>query len=862
MVALLAIPVVLFVAPALAGHPAIVSDNLLQNYPLRVLSARELMAGHWPVWDPYSFSGTPLLAGMNAGALYPGTLLFCVLPPLVAWIANVIVVYWVAATGLYALARWLGFAPLAAGIAALAYAYMGDMVGQLVHIGVVQGQSLLPWLVLVLLVLSRRLQPLTRESRLVDALTAAIGPVLCLGAIVGLTGLTGEPRSISDVEIVLCLVAACELVWHGSAPKATWRGRAAYLVATGVGTAVGVAVAAVQLLPGYSYIALSERAAVSQNFFGTGSLPWRWLALFAVPGALGDNGVLGTSHFFANYNLPEVTMYASLLGLCAVAAYAAQLFARSAPRRRALAPFGVLVVAGIVLTLGTTTPLGGLLHAVPLLGKTRLQNRNAALVDLGAAALLAWFLDAVAHGRAEEASLTGRRRLATTAPVALALGLAVFGVVSPATLAQRLATDGTDVATAGGARPTIALSLLIAAALLVALWRRGSPARRTRWLVWCFAADLVCFSAFFQTGLISGLPSPYPDSAAAAATFGTSGRFAVVDPLVLAYHPDARLGFGNLDVFTGLSSVQGYGSLVSARYVDATGIRYIGTIGGCQLGRGALVPLRLAAMAVAPNGLLGAPRHPPACAGEPATDVRRYFGGAVGVDGLDYVGPGLAALAAGASVTLLDRDGSQGATVGLRPSGHDTLVARFAGAPVAAGAILELPSPGVVDHAELLRARGGSVALDQDLQLGLSKGKWRLAGVVGAESIFTTTIRPQVWFAPDVRGDRARVVGSDLEGDLVVAVTARSAATLVRSEAWLPGWVATATLGTGATAALPVRPDGLVQAVTIPAGTTKVLFHYDAPYLGDGVLASLLGLVAMAAGLAAWWWLRRRRLAT
>ena len=64
----------LFIVPALVGHPAIDADNLIQNFPLRVLAGHQLASGHLPLLDPLTNSGTPLLGGMNAGALYPLTL--------------------------------------------------------------------------------------------------------------------------------------------------------------------------------------------------------------------------------------------------------------------------------------------------------------------------------------------------------------------------------------------------------------------------------------------------------------------------------------------------------------------------------------------------------------------------------------------------------------------------------------------------------------------------------------------------------------------------------------------------------------------------------------------------------------------
>ena len=86
------VPVLTFSVPSLAGHPFISNDNLIQNFPLRVLVARNLNHGHLPLWNPYIWSGTALLGGLNAGAFYPGTLLFTVLPAEAAWVINEILV--------------------------------------------------------------------------------------------------------------------------------------------------------------------------------------------------------------------------------------------------------------------------------------------------------------------------------------------------------------------------------------------------------------------------------------------------------------------------------------------------------------------------------------------------------------------------------------------------------------------------------------------------------------------------------------------------------------------------------------------------------------------------------------------------
>ena len=140
-------PLVVFVLPALLGHPAVTGDNQIQNYPLRVLSGQMLRAGHLPLWDPWIWSGTPLLGGLNAGSLYPGTWLYAMLPGLVAWTVNLVFVYWVAAAGYTCSPVRTGFVPLASAIGAASFSFVGSMTAQIVHLGVVQGAAWIPWMV-------------------------------------------------------------------------------------------------------------------------------------------------------------------------------------------------------------------------------------------------------------------------------------------------------------------------------------------------------------------------------------------------------------------------------------------------------------------------------------------------------------------------------------------------------------------------------------------------------------------------------------------------------------------------------------------------------------------------------------------
>jgi len=866
---LVAIPTVLFVLPAALGHPAIVGDNLIQNYPLRVLTGQQIRSGHWPLWNPYSDSGTPLLGGMNAGAAYPGTLLFVVGPPLFAWVLNLLAVYWCAGIGLYVLARWLGARPLGAAVGAAAYAFSGAMIGQQIHIAVIQGQAWLPWLVLSQLCLGRALLGSHAGERAYAVARRSAPGLLGLAACVGLICLTGEPRSIADAEIVVPVVALCALVAHGGVRRATVLGRVAYVLATALGTAWGVALALVQLLPGWGFVTLSERSEISYSFFGAGSMGWRWLSLLVSQGLLGDNGILGTPRFFGSYNLPEVTGYVGLLAITAVVAFAAQCVGRSSAPRRLLVTFLVLFVVGVVLTMGNTTPLGPVLHEIPVFGRTRLQSRNLAIVDLGATVLLTWWLDAVLGRRPAEASLLGARRYVVIAPAALTAALCAVALASPGFVTQVLLASPGTAAIAQGIRVTVAVSLCLAVACVAALLAgRRRLAALGRWLVVIAIVDLVGFNVFYETGLVTGLRSPYPDRALARSSLGAAGRTALVDPSIAAYHVTAPIGLGNLNVFTQLPSVQGYGSLISARYNAVTGTRLLGTLDGCALARGEFVPLRLATMAVATNGL--AESEPTSTAtsstscGPPAvqTFARRYFGQVAAVGRLAFVAS-LATTRVRPHAVLYDVHGRvlhvpvvyRGGTVGAT----GPITATFPTHPVAAYVDLLDPRGFQLYSTVLTTASGTSWWLNTPMQLGLEGGGWRLVRVDGELSFFRTReVAPTVWLAPPRPGSSVRVVARSIAGTLSVAVHASAPVTLVRSEAWLPGWVATITRPGAPRRVVAVAPAGLIQSVALPAGTSTVQFSYHAPHLRAGIVATSVSLAALLAG-GAWLALTRRR---
>ena len=558
-------------------------DNLTQNYPLRVLSGELLAHGRLPLWNPDIWSGAPLLAGWNAAAMYPGTWLFAFVPGVAAFVLNVIAVGVIGGLGLYVFVRRLGCSALAALLAALSFSYTGFMSGQSVHLGLVTGMAFAPWM----LIAADRMAG-TRS------LPQLLRPVVLLGLCGGLVVLAGDPRAITNDAIVLAAYVAA-LAWRRGRSRGglDWR----LLSATGASGLLAVALSAVQWLPGLAFLGQSQRASRQPVVFRAGLAPRRAARLSAL--AVRSRGQREPRP--PDYELQPAGAAPTRSGSCpswrsSSWPFGPRLVGGGVTKGRQ--PLGVwlsLCVVGIVLSLGTNTPLGHLLVHIPLYGGERLQNRNMGIVDLALSVLLALFLDVL---RVDEPS---RHEPSAPAPFA--------GEHRPTlTLGERIA----------GATPPVLVVALIAAMVMRhraygTASRRDHPHPRSPGahgaLLRVRAGARNGGLVRRRAGAVEAAPSPStagdggrarrrgrvhrhgllptrslrrprgseapPSPPFRARQAPTAGRSAIFNPQqrTVAYPPDVLddLGLDDLVVLHHLESVQGYGSAVSAGLRGATG---------------------------------------------------------------------------------------------------------------------------------------------------------------------------------------------------------------------------------------------------------------------------------------------------
>jgi hypothetical protein len=103
-------------------------DLSLYFYPIRSLMVEMVKSGQLPLWNPYIFCGIPFFATLQAGFLYPLSLLFYILPFNLGFNYFIILHYFLAAVFTYILMRYYGAGRVGAAAAGVIFAFSGYLL--------------------------------------------------------------------------------------------------------------------------------------------------------------------------------------------------------------------------------------------------------------------------------------------------------------------------------------------------------------------------------------------------------------------------------------------------------------------------------------------------------------------------------------------------------------------------------------------------------------------------------------------------------------------------------------------------------------------------------------------------------------
>jgi len=274
-------------------------DVLLIHYPWFVLWRDLLAAGELPFWNPYSFSGIPAFATLQAGYGYPPHWLLTPLPPILAinWLVGLHVL--LAGAGAAWAAGRLGAGRAGQVLAGLSYALGSAMVARMWagHLSFLEANAWLP--------LATGLAFDIRGRR----------RVILLALTVALMTLAGQP------EIVIFALWWLPLWTLFGAARAGRRASGPALARTVLALALGGGLAAFQMLPVMEVLAMSNRQARMEWDFRTAASlpPWHLFELLG-PLAFGDPRPGGMGYWPGPpYEWHERLLYVGIVPLLAAA---------------------------------------------------------------------------------------------------------------------------------------------------------------------------------------------------------------------------------------------------------------------------------------------------------------------------------------------------------------------------------------------------------------------------------------------------------------------------------------------------------------------------------------------------------------
>ncbi|MXX84087.1 MAG: oligosaccharide flippase family protein [Chloroflexi bacterium] len=578
------------VAKAPAPHNHLLSDMALQNLPWKSFIRAQVAQGEIPLWNPHLFSGIPFFAAGQHSALYPLSIVYYLLPLSAAYGWFIVLNLWLAGAFMAGYLRALGSKRAGAALAGISWQLCGFLIANAVFPMIVAAAV---WLPLILWMIENILRGrnlwIFRGTAL---LWVAIGAVA-----VGCNILAGHVEMSIYTLLVAGYYAAFRLLWTGAqawrrtgtlplrwlASKSLWL---LLLIALGVG------LAALQLIPLYEFVQSNWRAERSSLVTVLGyAHPPRDLLLFFLPNIFGSpaqhsyldvfsgqtvtalvNAAGGQIDyiFWGIKNYVEGALYVGLLPLCLAGWALLTNLRRRLPEAQFLIAFALLAVVALSFMFGA--PSYGLLYQLPGMNQLNSPFRWVYALSFALAVMAGLGMNMLAERRCK-ASWLGRMLLVAGGGLAVCAAFSWLRFESFAALFDRFVET---VALADGAFADgralfsfllpqgLLLVALLALSGFALLWASRAHGHRWQWLALALVGgDLLLASAGFNPASDPALLDFTPPSIEFLQ--GQRGHFRITS--LEDERPGGPILTANIAMRYGLDDVRGYDSIIPAGYV-------------------------------------------------------------------------------------------------------------------------------------------------------------------------------------------------------------------------------------------------------------------------------------------------------
>jgi hypothetical protein len=356
----------LFIEILVSGKPLYGSDFSSYFRPvLAFVQDHVKRHGELPFWNPYLFSGTPMIGNIQACLFYPLSFLYYLMPTDIAYGYSTLLHFVLGLAFMYLFMRSLGVKRVGCALSGIVFILNGYLMAHLFagHLSLVQNYI---WIPLIFFFLNRFVQ----GARLWDALWA--------GLTLGVQILGGFPQIA-----FYTILASSLLILVGGVFARKREQRSPFKLGAGWSLFVltGFALAAIQVLPTYEFTTLSTRGGgISYEMATYESLHPAELLAFVLPDLFGNatDGTYWRGREF--WHFWESCGYVGLLPLFF-------LFVRGPQFSWVRVFAGSLILISLFLALGKYNPLYPLVYRLPGFSSFRLPVQILFLYVTGVAIL-------------------------------------------------------------------------------------------------------------------------------------------------------------------------------------------------------------------------------------------------------------------------------------------------------------------------------------------------------------------------------------------------------------------------------------------------------------------------------------------
>lgn len=305
-------------------------DTIRQLYPWRTLATNIFKSGQIPLWNPYNFSGSPLLANFQSAVFYPLSWLSLIMPQIWSWTVMIIFQPLAALIFTYLYCRKLKLFFVPSWFAALTYAFCAFSAVWLEYNTIGQVVVWLPMLLLAV-------EHFPEKNKQHWFIFFALGIAFSL--------LAGHPQ-VSGYLLLFSLIYA----WFR---LNNWRLFSRVIIFS----LIGVGLSAIQLIPGMELISQAARSPHPVDIYLQKILiqPWQ-LIMTLVPDLFGNP---------ATRNYWPLDTYVGKVTTVGIVGLILALISLKFFRKDNLIRFFSIASLAILILI-TANPLTALLYRVPL----------------------------------------------------------------------------------------------------------------------------------------------------------------------------------------------------------------------------------------------------------------------------------------------------------------------------------------------------------------------------------------------------------------------------------------------------------------------------------------------------------------